>query len=63
MRQLRVIVSVLILGVWVIGYLLAYFVDPMIGDLAKSSTPLAGVALSFLLGTEALKVIRGGTPS
>lgn len=59
MSRLRVVIAVSLIGVWVIGYLMAYFVDRSLADIAKGATPLASIAASFLLGTEALKIVKG----
>lgn len=59
MSKVRVVMSCSIVAVWVIGYLMAYFVDRSLAELAKSATPLATAALTALLGTEAINIVKG----
>jgi hypothetical protein len=56
----RIALAYVIVGVWILGYLLAYFVDPAYGELAKGAMPIVAIAASALLGTEALKIVKGG---
>jgi hypothetical protein len=56
----RLVLAYVIVGVWLIGLGLGYFVDPAAGELAKSMMPVAGIAAGALLGTEALQIVKGG---
>jgi hypothetical protein len=55
----RILVGGAVTVVWVVGYVMAYFVDPSLSDLASSSTKVMLPVVSFLFALEGLSIIRG----
>lgn len=60
MTKLRIAIGSVVTGVWVLGYLMAFFVDRTLEGLAQSATPLMLLVVGFLFGAEAAAIFRGG---
>lgn len=61
MSRLRLAVGAVVTGMWVIGYLAAFFVDRTLEPLAASITPVMLPVVGFLFGIEAIKALKGGS--
>lgn len=59
MSVFRILIGGAVTVVWVAGYLMAYFVDPSLSDLASSSTKVMLPVVAFVFALEGVSIIKG----
>lgn len=56
---MRSVVAGAVCLVWCVGYLMAYFVDRQLVDIAQGATPVMMVVAGFLFGQGAAEIFKG----
>lgn len=59
MSVFRILIGGAVTIVWLVGYLMAYFVDPSLSDLASSSTKVMVPVVAFVFALEGVSIIKG----
>jgi hypothetical protein len=58
--KLQLVLGSVVATVWVVGYLMAFFVDRSLTTLASSVTPLMLIIVGALFAQSAIQIVKGG---